>query len=414
MIPPGRRRAYFRTAIGIFALSLILGASVTFYDSQAPSVSFQLEEVASGLTAPTYVTHAGDGTNRLFVTERLGKVKVIQPDGEVSLFLDINGRVLGLPDVDAHFEEGLLSVAFHPAYEINGLFYVYYTDVNGNNVVARYTASPASADFAAAATESIVMTIEHSPEPSHNGGQLQFGPDGYLYIGSGDAGGVDDPSENAEDIESLLGKILRIDVAGTRYRIPKDNPFVRAAGLDEIWAYGLRNPWRFSFDRETDEMFIADVGQDRREEVNLQPPNKGGLNYGWDIWEGSLCNEGDCSPTGRVFPILEYPHGSDCAITGGFRYRGRESPNLLGTYLYGDSCSGNIWGATFSRGWTSELLLYTAEQISSFGEDEEGEIYVVDLLSGQVFQLEAPVRYRGRRGASAPRSRRLPHGSPSS
>ncbi len=339
-----------------------------------------LEEVATRLSRPIFVTHAGDGSGRLFVAEQAGTIRTL-PDG--NLFLDIRDRLR------AGGEQGLLGVAFHPRFRENGYLYVNYTDQQGNTVIARFTAD-ANRRRADSVTEERVL-YQPQPAANHNGGMLAFGPDGYMYIGLGDGGGANDTYQNAQNRASLLGKLLRIDVdRGEPYAIPRDNPFADAAGMrPEIWAYGLRNPWRFSFDRATGELYIGDVGQNRFEWVHFQPPaSRGGLNYGWPIVEGRACVRGTtCDRTGLTAPIAVYKHEPECAIVGGYVYRGTRVAALRGQYLFGDACSGRIW--TLSREgneWRMHELLQTKRRLSSFGEDEAGEVYVTDL-AGRVYRI---------------------------
>ena len=290
-------------------------------------------------------------------------------------------------------ERGLLGLAFHPRYSENGYFFVDYTNTAGDTVIARYRVSsdPSAADSSSGVT---LLTIPQ-PFANHNGGQLAFGPDGYLYVGMGDGGSANDPMCNGQRDESLLGKILRIDVdanAGSApfYGIPPDNPFAAPGGArDEIWAKGLRNPWRFSFDRSTGDLFIGDVGQGAREEIDFQSAGvPGGRNYGWKVMEGTICGAGGtsgcpggvpaCNSPVLALPILEYSHsGGDCSVTGGYVYRGRQFPGLVGTYLYGDYCTGKIWGATNAAGsWSSRLFTRRASNLTTFGEDASGELYL--------------------------------------
>lgn len=351
----------------------------------APQID--LQPVASGLANPVAITHAGDGFGRLFITLQAGQIVIY--DGTRILpapFLDLS------PLVSSGGERGLLSVAFHPDYESNGFFYVNYTNTGGNTVIARYSVSqdPNAADPSSAA---ILLTVTQ-PFANHNGGQLQFGRDGYLYIGMGDGGSGGDPDNNAQNLGTLLGKMLRIDVdSAFPYAIPRTNPFVGMAGaLPEIWALGLRNPWRFSFDRSTRDLFIADVGQNSWEEVDFQPAgSQGGENYGWRLMEGNHCfnPSSNCNRGGLILPILEYDHSAGCSITGGYRYRGTQNPELTGIYFYGDLCTGRIWGASEQGGglWTTAELLDTSLSISTFGEDEAGEIYVADYSQGAIYRI---------------------------
>ncbi|HUP44984.1 MAG TPA: PQQ-dependent sugar dehydrogenase [Thermoanaerobaculia bacterium] len=353
--------------------TLLLLCTLSLSSMQA---QLTLQSVATGLDRPVGITHAGDA--RLFVTLQRGRIVIVDAAG-VREFLDIRTRVRCCG------EEGLLSVAFHPRYAENGFFFVYYTDLNGDIAIDRFRVS-ADPDRADGASRTMVLHIPHPVNNNHNGGQLQFGPDGYLYIGTGDGGAGGDPPNNAQRLETRLGKILRIDVDGDEaYAIPVTNPFVGVPGArPEIWAYGLRNPWRFSFDRATGDLWIADVGQDRLEEVNLQPSTSmGGENYGWRRMEGSMCfnPSTNCNDGSLTLPVIEYGRsGGACSVTGGYRYRGTMNPRLRGVYLYADYCNGVISGARENAGgsWSSELLLDTPWLISTFGEDANGELYVAD------------------------------------
>jgi glucose/arabinose dehydrogenase len=347
--------------------------------------------VTGGLSSPLGVTHAGDGSGRLFVVERDGRVRVVQGGRVTGTFLDLRGPV------SAGGERGLLNVAFHPDFETNRYLYVYYTRSGGDIIVSRLQANAAKTAVNPS-TELVLLRIEHSANSNHNGGAMAFGPDdGYLYLGTGDGGGAGDPLENGQDITGeLLGKILRIDVDGTgagpfdRYAVPADNPFVGKTGDDEIWAYGLRNPWRISFDRSTGNLFIADVGQGRREEVNREVASSlGGRNYGWDVMEGTLCFEpaSGCNTAGKVLPAAQYGHDLGCSITGGYVYRGAHR-DLQGLYVYGDFCSGRIW--TMRENGSGETVRRdTSLNISSFGEGESGELFLTDL-NGAVYRVIAP------------------------
>ncbi len=359
----------------------------------AALVSGQLTvvRVTGGLSSPLGVTHAKDGSGRLFVVQRDGRVRVVKGGRVTGTFLDLRGPV------SAGGERGLLNVAFHPDFATNRFLYVYYTRSDGDIIVSRLQAN-AGKTSVSPSTEQVLLRIEHSANSNHNGGAMAFGPDdGYLYLGTGDGGGAGDPLENGQDITSeLLGKILRIDVNGTgagpfdRYAIPADNPFVGDPGDDEIWAYGLRNPWRISFDRTSGNLFIADVGQGRREEVNREVASSaGGRNYGWDVMEGSLCFEpaSGCNKSGKVLPVAQYGHDLGCSITGGHVYRGTHR-DLQGLYVYGDFCSGRIW--TMREDGSGETVRKdTALNISSFGESESGELFVTDL-NGALYRVIAP------------------------
>jgi glucose/arabinose dehydrogenase len=351
--------------------------------------------IATGLDQPVALTHAGD--TRLFITQQTGTIRIYDALGlRATPFLDIRPVVL------SGGERGLLSVAFHPQYRDNGLFFVYYTNANGDNNVARYKVS-SDPDRADAASGTVLLTIPHPTFANHNGGQLQFGPDGYLYIGTGDGGSAGDPNNNAQNLNQLLGKILRIDVDhGSPYAIPPSNPFAQRTGArGEIWAYGVRNPWRFSFDRATGDLWIGDVGQDAYEEVDLQPVTSiGGENYGWRKMEGLHCYNptSNCIDPGVTFPILEYSHaGGACSISGGYRYRGTQIPSLQGLYLYGDYCTGTISkAAQAGANWSSSTLFTTTLRISAFGEDIGGELYVMDVAKGIVYKI-APRGFTRRR-----------------
>jgi len=383
---------------------------VALAEGAATWPSIAVTQTVSGLDQPLNITHAGDGSGRLFVVEKTGAIRIVRAGSlESTPFLAISDRV----DSSGH-EQGLFSVAFPPGYASKGYFYVDYTDVNGDTVVSRFSLT-GDPDVADPASEEIILTIDQ-PYDNHNGGQLAFGPDDYLYISTGDGGGGGDPDDNAQDPSTLLGNILRIDVepqetelisatyqlyfplimsAGGNppYRIPTTNPFTQTAGYrDEIWAYGLRNPWRFSFDRDTGDLYIGDVGQNDYEEIDFQSASSdGGENYGWDIMEGTHCYpDPPCDQTGLVLPVAEYGHsGGNCSVTGGVVYRGSD-PDLEGIYFYGDYCSGRIWGLVQEGGgsWdTQELLGPTSLAISAFGEDEAGNVYVADIAAGAIYEL---------------------------
>jgi glucose/arabinose dehydrogenase len=346
-----------------------------------------------GLDLPVHVTNAGDGSGRIFVVEQAGRVRIIRNGRLVDTpFLDIVNRVACCR------ERGLLSIAFPPSYASSGRFYVNYTNKAGNTVVARFrvTGQP---DIADPSSEEIVLTV-NQPYANHNGGQLAFGPDdGYLYIGMGDGGSAGDPQNRAQDPSSLLGKMLRIDVEGgnpATYTIPQTNPFRGIAGYrGEIWALGLRNPWRFSFDPDSGDLYIGDVGQDRYEEINYQPASStGGENYGWRVMEGNHCyNPADCDPSGLTLPVAEYPHppGECASVTGGMVYRGAKYAALKGIYLFGDYCSGRIWGLMGDGSTWQKQLVYDAPfGISSFGNDELGNVWLAAYApapAGVIYQV---------------------------
>ncbi|MDQ4058148.1 MAG: PQQ-dependent sugar dehydrogenase [Actinomycetota bacterium] len=350
------------------------------------SVDLGLEPVAGGLDSPLGVAHAGDGSGRLFIVEQTGTIRVMR-DGEVldEPFLDVSEAIV------AGGEQGLLGLAFHPDFARNGRFFIDYTDVNGDTVVAEVAVSedPDRAD-----EDSVRALLQvDQPYANHNGGQLAFGPDGFLYVAMGDGGSAGDPENNGQNTDVLLGKLLRLDVdSGDPYGIPDDNPFANGGGAPEIWAYGLRNPWRFSFDSQTGDLWIADVGQGEFEEVNRRPANAGGLNYGWDRMEGLECYAGeDCDPAGKIVPISGYNHDSGCSVTGGYVYRGKDFPELRGGYFFGDYCSGLIWAIdAATRGFAEPVeLMASGLSISSFGLDEAGELYLTDLAGGEVLRVVA-------------------------
>ena len=354
----------------------------------------QLQGIAGGYTSPLGVVNAGDNSNRLFVLEKGGTVQVVT--GHVpqpGFFLDIRSVSGGL---STGGERGLLGLAFHPSFESNRKLFAYYTNGGGDLVIAEFTANAAGTSVNANTVDPLLV-IEHSAQSNHNGGQLLFGPDGYLYVFTGDGGGSGDPSDNSQDGGSLLGKVLRIapNLSGA-YTIPADNPFIAGATLDAIWALGMRNPWRASFDRGTGRLWIADVGQGSWEEINREAAGSGGHNYGWDCREG-LHAYNDPSPgiscSGLTFtnPVAEYGHGSgDCSVTGGFVYRGSVFPDFVSQYVLGDFCSGRLW--TMQSGEGSPSLQFhrdTNATITSFGEGENGEIYLTDY-AGTLYRLVAP------------------------
>jgi hypothetical protein len=380
---PQRKWRSILSLIGLGICVLLLLTSETIW--AAPRI--ETKPIITGLVQPVAITHTGDGSGRLFITLKGGQIIVYNGNGVLPVpFLDLSLLV------STGSEQGLLSTAFHPNYESNGFFFLNYTNTNGDTVVARYSVST-DPDVADPDSALVLLTITQ-PYSNHNGGQLQFGTDGYLYIGMGDGGSAGDPQNYAQNRATLLGKMLRIDVdGGVPYGIPSDNPFRDNPDvLDEIWALGLRNPWRFSFDRLTGDLFIADVGQSEWEEVNFeQASSAGGENYGWRFMEGAHCYNPltDCNDGSLALPILEYSHSVGCSITGGYRYRGSQNSDLFGTYLFADYCTGRIWGATASGNgdWSSSELLDTDFFISTFGEDEAGEIYFADHGSGTIYQI---------------------------
>lgn len=330
-----------------------------------------LEVVSDDFNLPIEITNAGD--ERLFVVEQGGLIRILNPDGEVNEtpFLNVGNLI------STGFERGLLGLAFHPDYTENGYFFINYTNTAGNTVVARYSVQAGNPDQADAGSGFPIITI-NQPQPNHNGGTLRFGPDGYLYIGMGDGGGQNDPNGNGQNTTILLAKMLRIDVdtdGDEPYEIPADNPFAGVEGADEIWAYGLRNPWKFSFDSATGDLWIADVGQNLYEEINMAGPAAAGINYGWRCYEGNdEFNMEGCSDTATyTMPISGYSQSDGrCSITGGYVYRGTSYPNLQGKYIFGDWCTGEVGildggNITFSG---------FEDNIYTFGQDVDGELYV--------------------------------------
>jgi glucose/arabinose dehydrogenase len=356
-----------------------------------------LTPIASGFDSPVLVTNALDGSGRLFVVEQTGRIKVVK-NGVVNrtLFLDVSN------EISKGGEQGLLGLAFHPKYETNGLFYVNFTRADGNTVIRRYRASTTNPDVADLGSAYQIMMIPQ-PYDNHNGGMLAFGPDGYLYIGMGDGGSGGDPGNRAQRTDNLLGKMLRINVNGSvgarHYLIPSSNPWVGRVGWDEIWSRGLRNPWRFSFDRKTGDLWIGDVGQNRFEEIDRSKvtgssTSRGrGVNYGWRLMEGRHCFNPPtgCTWSGKVIPVVEYAHSDGCSVTGGYVYRGAKVPALYGKYVFADFCSGIIWTVPYDAPspMTKTVLFDTSMNISSFGQDGSGELYVVDH-GGAFYKFQKP------------------------
>jgi glucose/arabinose dehydrogenase len=390
--------ALWLSGLCLVALQSTAKASPAAHAKASPSdivwPQITLTRVISNVSDPVYVTHAGDGSGRLFIVERAGRIRIFQNNTLLSTpFLSIADRV-----ESGYVEQGLLSVAFPPGYGSKQYFYVYYTAKgSGDLVLARYRLI--NADVADPNSEQIVLSIAHSTNPNHNGGQLQFGPlDGYLYMGTGDGGGGGDLPNNAQNPMQLLGKLLRLDVETgnpVTYTIPASNPYTQTSGYrPEIWALGLRNPWRFSFDRQTGDLYIGDVGQDRIEEVDYQlAASAGGQNYGWRCYEGSQSyNLSGCGPIANyTFPITDYDSSNpqECAVTGGYVYRGTRFMTPRGIYFYGDYCSGKIWGLRYDNGaWQNMLLLDSPYNISSFGEDEAGNLYVAHL-GGAIYRINS-------------------------
>ena len=379
-------------------VKLACGSLLTLAIAGAPAGAqeIELEPFVEGLALPLAPVAPGDGSSRLFIVQQGGLIRLFQAGVlEAQPFLDLTGQV------SCCNEQGLLDVVFHPDYENNGFFFVNYTAANGDTVVSRFSVS-ADPDRADPDSETEVLRFSQ-PFTNHNGGDLAFGPDGYLYISSGDGGSGGDPQNNGQDLGTLLGKILRLDVDGLPAAIPPDNPFVGdSSARDEIFAYGLRNPWRFAFDRESGDLFIGDVGQNAMEEVDLiSADSGGGQNFGWRLMEGTACFDPatGCNDGSLTLPIVEYGHDEGCSVTGGFRYRGASMPTLAGTYVYGDYCSGRISGATPSGGgnWSSRVLLESGRNIVAFGEDDDGELYLVDRSggSGTIYRILAKALFRG-------------------
>ncbi len=364
----------------------------TFVSAQ----EIELMQIASGFSSPVDIKNAGD--DRLFIVERAGRIKIIDGTGTTlsTNFLSITGQVGDDPN-----ERGLLGLEFHPNYATNGYFYVNYTQNNGDTRVSRFSVDANDPNIADPSSELVIIEMDQ-PFWNHNAGGLEFGPDGYLYIGTGDGGSGGDPGNRSQNPMNILGKMLRIDVDnGNPYAIPADNPFVNDnSTLDEIWAIGLRNPWRYSFDRETGDLWIGDVGQNNWEEIDFEPANSGGgFNYGWRCYEGdNNYNTAGCGNASDYRgPAIEYNHQgfTHCSVTGGFVYRGCDFPDLYGHYIYADYCSGRFWSITpdGSGGWTNqEVGSYPGYDISTFGEDVNGELYCARLGSGgRIYKVNSTV-----------------------
>jgi glucose/arabinose dehydrogenase len=375
-----------RATIIILAL-----ANLSFFQSLSAQPVLDFQPFASGLSQPVDIVHAGD--ERLFILEKAGRIRILDAAGNLQAepFLDIVDRVRS-----SGSEQGLLGLAFHPDYAENGFFYVNYTNREGDTHISRFQVSAGNPDQANRTSERVLLEVAQ-PYSNHNGGDLAFGPDGYLYIGLGDGGSGGDPQNFAQNRQSLLGKMLRIDVDnGDPYAIPPDNPFAETdETLDEIWALGLRNPWRFSFDRLTGDLWTADVGQNAWEEVNFQPADsEGGENYGWRCYEGNAdFNTGGCPAASQLtFPVHVYPHGGPgCrSVTGGYVYRGDDFPNMQGYYIYADFCTGEVWGllSEVEDDFVNVVLYdFDPSEIVSFGEDQNGELYVAAFQKGIIYRI---------------------------
>jgi len=370
-----------------------------FFFTYSFSQTIDIQSFATGLDMPVNIKNAGD--DRLFVVEQRGYIRIVNTNGSVNAtpFLDINNLVIDISG--GGDERGLLGLAFHPNYSNNGFFYVNYINNNGDTVVSRFEVSISDANIANSSSELPLLNIAQ-PYSNHNGGDMAFGPDGYLYIASGDGGAGGDPENRAQNLSTLLGKMIRIDVNntanGNNYAIPSDNPFYNDGDvntLDEIWAYGLRNPWKFSFDSQTGDVWIADVGQGEYEEINMAAPTAAGLNYGWRCYEGNnTFNDTGCPDASTLtFPVGEYSHSNSgnfkCSITGGYRYRGSQFPNFSGLYFFADYCSdeigflqnsGSSWNMSFSDQFNGNRWV-------AFGEDINGELYIAGLNSGTIYRI---------------------------
>jgi glucose/arabinose dehydrogenase len=375
----------------VAALGLALVVSCRS-DSLSLAATIQLQEVASGLDFPVFLTAPPGDNDRLFIVEKSGRIRIVK-----------SGSLLPTPFLDLHSklsnggEQGLLGLAFHPEFAGNGRFVVNYTNTAGDTRVAGFRVS-ADPDVADPASEQLILAVDQ-PYSNHNGGMVAFGPDGKLYIGMGDGGSGGDPQGNGQNRAVLLGKLLRLELSGAgQVSVPSDNPFVGQAGIrPEIWSYGLRNPWRFSFDRATRDLYIGDVGQNAREEIDVSTSAQQfgrGLNYGWNRMEGTACYEppSGCAASGLTPPVLDYGHSQGCSVTGGYVYRGAAVPTLVGHYFYADYCEGwvrsfrlNGGAVTDARDWAS---LRPGGQITSFGEDARGELYLM-TAGGQVFRIVA-------------------------
>lgn len=400
MLKSGKSRSLLIITVGawfmLFLAATLLatltgcgGGSVTAAGGGSPT--FSLTEVANGLTSPLGLEQPNDGTGRLFVVQQDGRIIMLQNGSRLPQpFLDISSKVT------FNNEMGLLGVTFHPSFAQNRKLYVNYVRTNAGqiqSVIAEYLASAGNPNLSDPASERILLTVNQAGNfPNHKAGQLAFGTDGLLYFGLGDGGSENDPLGNGQNTNTLLGKMMRIDVnsadPGLQYHIPADNPFVAGGGLPEIWAFGFRNPWRFSFDAPTGRMFIADVGQDSFEEIDLGIK---GANFGWNIMEGLHCFNppSGCNMTGLTLPIIEYSHAEGDAVIGGFVYHGTAIPSLQGLYVFGDLSSGKIFTLkeTSPNVFVRTLVTTTGKEISSFGRDQSGELYLVDIATGTVFKL---------------------------
>ncbi len=402
-----------RVVLVLFVLAAEVFSTTAVLRVQAASIppSLHFTQIVSGLTDPVFVTNAGDGSNRLFIIEQTGQILVYKNGGLLSTpFLNIAGLISNFTGVNG--EQGLLCLAFDPNYSSNGIFYITYTTTNNDpaflytTTLARYHVSSGSPDQADPLSGAVLLSIPKK-YTNHNGGMIAFGPDGYLYMSMGDGGSGGDPDNNAQNLDTMLGKLLRLDVEsapppGQNYVIPPTNPFFGSTDPNvkkEIWAYGLRNPWRYSFDRSTGDLYIGDVGQAVEEEIDFQGASSaGGENFGWHILEGNLCfnpSTNCIKPTGYVPPVATYDHGANdsfgCAVTGGYVYRGSQYLSLQGVYLYGDFCSGKVLGLIKNPNntWTASVVTSTGFTISSFGQDEQGELYLTNYGGGAIYHISS-------------------------
>lgn len=356
---------------GLFTMSLVFSQTIV------------LQNFASGLSNPVEIVHAND--SRLFVVQQSGQIKIVQPNGSVSAtnFLDVSSKIIFAG------ERGLLGLAFHPQYATNGYFFVYYNNTAGNITLARYTVSATNPNIADLTTEKILFSVP-KPFDNHNGGSLHFAPDGKLWISTGDGGSSGDPNNNSQNTNSLLGKMLRLDVDATGpYNIPADNPFAASAGADEIWAYGLRNAWKFSFDLTAGNVMIADVGQGAIEEINRMPISAAGLNYGWRCYEGNnpYLPAGCPNSAALTFPTAVYDHsGGKCSITGGYVYRGSNYPAFYGKYIFADYCSKQI-GILNTDNSITWSPVFTGSSFVTFGQDAQQELYIAAINTGIIYKV---------------------------
>jgi hypothetical protein len=379
-------------ALGLLSLLALAGCHRDTTSPGPTPAGVGLQEVASGLAFPLFLTSPPGDNARLFVVEKTGRIRIVRNGSLLSTpFLDLSSQVSN------GSEQGLLGLAFHPGYSANGRFVVNYTNPSGDTRISVFRVS-ANPDIADPASEQVILSVDQ-PYSNHNGGMVTFGPDGKLYIGLGDGGSGGDPQGNGQNRNALLGKILRLEVSATgQVSVPGDNPFVGQPGVrPEIWSYGVRNPWRFSFDRQTNDLYIGDVGQSAREEVDVSTSATQfgrGLNYGWNRMEGLACYSpsSGCNQSGLTLPVLDYGHSDGCSVTGGYVYRGDDVPALKGLYFYADYCEGWIrsfrWNGTAASDQREWSTLKPGGQISSFGEDARGELYVM-TSSGKVFRFVA-------------------------